>query len=219
VSLTPRSAARRATGACALAAALLACPSPGPVVKKQTYTVPGQALREVAIMPFYARPEFVGSQTPGGVDAGTAAELVGRFMTEALASQGLAVVPANDVALAFLNAGVVAPRGDAAAAAALASREFGATSVLLGEVWRYRDRSGEALGAEIAASVAFSVTLYAAPRGEKLWTARFDETQESLMANPLRARRYPGGGMRWLSAAEFARWGADEIARSLVGRP
>ncbi len=63
------------------------------------------------------------------------------------------------------------------------------------------------------------VALYAAPSGEKLWTARFDETQESLMANPLKARRYPGGGTRWLSAAEFARWGADEMARALLARP
>jgi hypothetical protein len=64
--------------------------------------------------------------------------------------------------------------------------------------------------------VAFEVTLYAAPSGKKLWTARFDETQQSLNERPLDASRYPGGGTRWLTAAELARWGADATAESLA---
>jgi len=35
----------------------------------------------------------------------------------------------------------------------------------------------------------------------------------------LRARQYPGGGTRWLTAAEFARWGAGEVARSMLESP
>ena len=37
----------------------------------------------------------------------------------------------------------------------------------------------------------------------------------AISANPLLARKYPGGGTRWLSAAELTRWGADEIVRTL----
>ncbi|MDH3212753.1 MAG: hypothetical protein OEM05_09740 [Myxococcales bacterium] len=211
MSLTTRAPA----GGCVLAVALLACSSPASVVKQQTFTGTGGALRKVAMMPPYPRPEFVRGPLPDSVDAGTAAELVGRFLTEALAKQGIAVVPPGDLALAFMSAGQVVPRLDPRAAAEMAAREFGASAVLLSEVWRYRNRGGEALGTSVAASVAFSATLYAAPDGAKLWTARFDETQESLMANPLKALRYPGGGMRWLSAAEFARWGADEMIAAL----
>jgi hypothetical protein len=211
--------ARRTASGCVLAVALLACSSPAQVLKQRTYTVPGEALRKVAVMPFYARPNFQRVREPGSIDAGTAADLVSRFVTEAFVEQGISVVAPSDLALAFMGAGEVTPRLDALAAAEVGARQFGASGVLLGEVWRYRERSGGGMGASLPSSVGFSVTLYAAPSGEKLWTARFDETQESLMANPLKARRYPGGGTRWLSAAEFARWGADEMARALLARP
>jgi hypothetical protein len=43
----------------------------------------------------------------------------------------------------------------------------------------------------------------------------FNETQRPLSSNVLVASRYPGGGSRWLSAEELARWGAEETARSM----
>ena len=111
------------------------------------------------------------------------------------------------------------PRLDARSAAPLAAERFAATSVLVGEVWRYRERSGEALGSSRPASVAFEVTLFGAPDGRRIWQARFDETQQSITAAPLRARRYPGGGTRWLTAAELARWGAKQVAESMPRAP
>jgi len=204
---------------CVVGVVLLGCTSPAPVLKQRTYTVPGEALRKVAVMPFYARPNFQGTQGPDAIDAGTAADLVSRFVTEAFVEEGISVVAPSDLALAFMSAGEVTPRLDAQAAAETGAREFGASAVLIGEVWRYRERSGGGMGGSLPASVGFSVALYAAPSGEKLWTARFDETQESLMANPLKARRYPGGGARWLSAADFTRWGAGEMAKALMARP
>jgi hypothetical protein len=101
----------------------------------------------------------------------------------------------------------------------LAARDFGATSVLIGEVWRYRERSGQAMGSAEPASVAFEVTLFAAPDGRRLWQARFEETQQAPTANPLRALRYPGSGTRWLTVAELARWGASQVAQSLPNGP
>ena len=98
----------------------------------------------------------------------------------------------------------------------MAASKFGATAVLLGRVERYRERGGEAFGTSRPASVAFEVTLFSAPDGRRLWRARFDETQQSLGSNVLNAPRYPGGGTRWLSAGELARWGADAAARSLL---
>ena len=106
--------------------------------------------------------------------------------------------------------------GLARAAATLAAREFGATGVLLGQVFRYRERRGEALGSSQPASVAYELTLYAAPQGRRLWSSRFDETQQALGANMLNLPRYPGRGTRWLTAAELARWGADAAAQALA---
>jgi len=53
------------------------------------------------------------------------------------------------------------------------------------------------------------LTLYSAPDALRVWSARFDETQQSLSANVARARKYPGRGTRWLTAAELARWGIE----------
>jgi hypothetical protein len=69
------------------------------------------------------------------------------------------------------------------------------------------------------ASVAFEVSLHQTPTGRRLWTGRFDETQKSITEAILRARQYPGGGTRWLTTEEFARWGAEEVAKSMRSGP
>ncbi len=164
-------------------------------------------------MPFYPRPRI---ESSGGVSGWDAAALVSRFVSEALAQSGVGVIPPSDLDLAFQGAGQVTPRLDGAQAAVLAAHKFGATAVLTGEVLRYRERSGEALGTSRPASVGFELKLYAAPGGERLWTALFQETQQTITENVLRARRYPGRGTRWLTAAELARWGAQSAVDSLL---
>ena len=98
----------------------------------------------------------------------------------------------------------------------MAARDFGATSVVLGEVYRWRKRSGEALGTDRPASVGYQMSLHQAPGGRRLWNSRFDETQRPLSDDVRNLGRYPGGGSRWLTAAELARWGAAASAKSLV---
>ena len=112
-------------------------------------------------------------------------------------------------------AGAPTARTDPVAAAALAASKFGATSVVLGEVSRYRERVGSAYGAERPASVAFQFTLYTAPEALRVWSARFDETQQTIGSNPVRAREYPDYGSRFLTAAELARWGADKALETI----
>jgi hypothetical protein len=198
-----------------LALGLAACVGPGPVVQPRVYAPARDSLRKVVVVPFTPRPELSRAAPEDGVPAETAVELVGRFVTEAVAARGIAVIPASDLAIALSGETPLMRVLGASEAAEFAAREFGATAVLLGEVWRYRERTGEALGTSRAASVAFEVTLFAAPSGQKLWSARFDETQRALSENVLNARRYPGGGTRWLTAAELARWGANATAGAM----
>jgi hypothetical protein len=47
----------------------------------------------------------------------------------------------------------------------------------------------------------------------------FDRTQQSLLENVLLTPRYPGGGTRWLTAGEFAQFGAGELAAALPLAP
>ncbi len=195
---------------------LLAClAKPPPVVKQRTFEVSPGLLERVVVAPFYPTPRLARSVTPAGISASTAAELVTRFFTEALERAYYQVIPATDLVIAFEGQGQPVPRLDPQAVARLAHRKFGATGIVLGEVMRYRERSGGGAGSETPASVAFGVTFYSAPDGRRVWTGRFEETQQSLTANVLRARQYPGRGTRWLSAAEFASWGADRLVAAL----
>ena len=75
------------------------------------------------------------------------------------------------------------------------------------------------MGSTSPASVAFELVLYGLPDGRRLWSGVFDETQIPLSDGPVRARRYPGGGTRWLSAGELARWGAGQAAEALSQAP
>jgi nucleotide-binding universal stress UspA family protein len=195
-------------GVVALALWWLACQQP-PIVRGQTYAKASGLFGKVAVAPFYPTPALERSTIVGGVSASEASELVARFFAEELERRGIPTVPANDLLIAFEGSGQVIPRGDGKAVADLAAREFGATSVVIGEVNRYREREGENYGALRPASVGFAVTIHRAPDGLRAWAGRFDETQPSMTADLQRVRQYPGGGTRWLTAGELARWGVS----------
>jgi len=205
----------------ALAVALLACPQAGigprPVVSDQPFHVPTDALGRIAVMPFYPVPELGRTLSPTSqLGAADTADLVAGFVADALQAQGFQVIAPNDVLAAFVSKGRPLARLDPRVAAPVVASEFGATAVLLGKVTRYREREGQAFGSLRPASVGYEITLFDAPGGKRLWTSRFDETQQPLTADVFNAQRYPGGGRRWLTAAELARWGAEGGARALA---
>lgn len=186
---------------------VLSCAPPVRGTQHPSLYQSGDPVDSIAIVPF-SRP--LGRAGDPQLDEGAA--LVERFLAEALAARGVKTIPAADVATAARAAGMdptkpVSPREFAQLCAA----EFGVAAILTGEMRRYVERIGEALGARQPASVAFDVALHSAPRGGRMWSAVFDETQKSMTENVLRARRYPGGGTRWLSGPEFAKWAASEI--------
>jgi hypothetical protein len=210
-----RSSARRALLALALAAGC-ATVAP-PVVTTQLFgTAPG-IMRKVAVVPFEPDRKLDRGGDPTAVSASVAAELVTRFVAEALAREGSAVVAPNDLVIAFEAKGLPLPRGDARTVAALAAEQFGASAIVLGRVQRYREREGSAGGALRPASVAFDLELYTAPAGEKIYMAHFDHTQATLTGDLFGALRYPGGGSRWLSAAELGSWGAENAVKEVPG--
>lgn len=194
---------------------LLAACSSLPTTVEQQVVQPDVSPHRIAVVSFYPVPGLASSAATGGETAAGAADLVTRFMSEALAQRGFEVIPAQDVQTAFEGEGLPVPRADPELAAELAARSFGADAVLLGTVARFRERSGSDMGSIDAASVAFEVRLYAAPTGDLEWRARFDETQQAFSSNVFLTPFYPGGGTRWLTAAEFAQWGAGEVARAL----
>jgi len=201
------------------AAALLAlagCSSfrSAPVVQHQTMRIPPGALKKVAVLPFSHKdtlPKYSGE----GAAPETAAELVTRFLTEAIARRGIQVIPASDLSTALSAQGLKPMDINPRTAADLAAAKFGATAIMIGQVSRYRERQGERFGSTGAASVAFTVSIYTTDPVQRVWTSKFDETQRALSEHIVNARRYPGGGLRWLTAAELAQWGADSAIATL----
>ena len=204
---------RRAGFARELAAvvlALLALSACTPMVATQTRPALAELeapLRRIAVMPFAVSPIVRAEES--GAPPRIAAQLVSKYLAEALAARGIEIVAPEDVAATLAHADPSRP------AAAVLREKHGADAVALGELTRWEEREGEAYGTLHAAAVGFRVTLQSAPGGRVLWSAEFDERQQPLGDNVLRAGQYPGGGTRWLTAKELARWGAQEISRAL----
>jgi hypothetical protein len=209
------------TRALALVLALAGVACAGPIVEGKVQDVDPKMLAKIAVAPFTTSPEFTGGNQPDVASANQgpeAAAVVTRIASEAFAAAGLEVIPASDVVQVFEAAGQPVPRDNRAAFAVAAAREFGATALLSGTVYRYRERSGGELGTTQPASVGVELVLQTAPGGRRLWTARFDHTQQPLSQNALVAPRYPGAGTRWLTAAELTRWGLDSAAKEVASQ-
>lgn len=169
-------------------------------------------IRKVAIAPFRVAASYR-QVTERDPDPQAAARLIERFVAEALAARGVEVVPAGDLRTALGLEDPQAAPPPLRIVAEVAHREFGVPALVYGTVYRIRERTGEALATAKPASVWFEVTMVRAPGGTRLWQGVFNETQQPLNENLLNARRYPGGGTRWLRAEELAQWGAREVAR------
>ena len=90
-------------------------------------------------------------------------------------------------------------------------KALSANAMILGTVWRYRDRRGGAGAVQSPASVAFAVHLVEVETGNVLWSKTFAETQRSLSENILRAPDFFARGAKWLTADELARFGMEDI--------
>jgi len=91
----------------------------------------------------------------------------------------------------------------------------GADYMLLGTVWRYRERSGSSSSSRSPSSVAFDLYLVDVRKGETVWMANFEETQRSLTDNIWDADTFFSRGAKWLSANELARYGVEEIVKQM----
>lgn len=94
-------------------------------------------------------------------------------------------------------------------------RDLGANLMMVGNVWRFRERVGGSMGVESPASVAFLLHLVDVSTGAVLWKGTFNETQRSLSENILDAPSFFKRGGKWLTAEELARHGVDDLFRKM----
>lgn len=94
-------------------------------------------------------------------------------------------------------------------------QSIGVNAMLVGTVWRYRERSGGPAASWNPASVAFDLYLVDVRTGQTLWMGGFDETQKSLSENLWDMSTFFDRGVRWLTANELARHGMRELLRQI----
>jgi TolB-like protein len=90
-------------------------------------------------------------------------------------------------------------------------RENNADVVLLGLVYRFKERVGTGYSVELPASVAFGMHLIRVTDGRTLWSAHFDETQKALGDNLFQLGSFLSRGGRWVTVEELATSGLEEI--------
>ena len=98
-------------------------------------------------------------------------------------------------------------------------KAFGADAVLVGQVYRWRERVGSDFGVESPASVAFDLSLIRPADGAILWRGNFDKTQKSLMEDLFDFKTYMLSNGQWLTAKRLARIGLDRMLGEMPGNP
>lgn len=127
------------------------------------------------------------------------------------------VASPSDVALAMDRHALHQIKRKDFEAATIIGRELGVDTVLVGEVTRWKEREGGALGAKEPASVAFQAFLLRADNGAMVWSTNFSKTQRPLSENVLEVENFLKGGATWQTSETLARLGVEEVMRTFPG--
>lgn len=95
------------------------------------------------------------------------------------------------------------------------AKKFGenlqADLVVVGAVWRFREKGAVADSPDSNASIAFSVYLMEVDHGKRLWRNAFEGTQKTLSEDVLGGLKQIKKGLHWLSVNELARYGVKSV--------
>ena len=92
--------------------------------------------------------------------------------------------------------------------------ELEAEGIVVGYVYRYRERRGYPYSVEKPASVAFDVHLVRISDGTLVWKGTFDRTQSSLLENIFLVSSFYKHRGRWATAEELIKEGMEEIMKT-----
>jgi len=82
-------------------------------------------------------------------------------------------------------------------------------------LYRFDERIGSSLGVDKPASVGYDFHLFRVKDGKMVWSARFDETQQSLTDDLFKVGAFLRRKAVWLKAEELASVGMDEILNDM----
>ena len=96
---------------------------------------------------------------------------------------------------------------------------FSADAVLVGYLYRWRERVGGDHAVDRPASVSFDLRLIRSEDGATLWREKFDKTQQSLPENLFEWNTFVRSGGRWMTAEKLAELGLEDmLSRMPIGR-
>lgn len=99
----------------------------------------------------------------------------------------------------------------------MTGRALGVDGVVVGYVSCFRERVGYKYSAQRPASVTFGIYLIRTSDGELVWGSIYDKTQQSLSENVLQASTFFSRGLKWVTAAELAEDGVEELLKTFPG--
>lgn len=90
-----------------------------------------------------------------------------------------------------------------------------ADAVLVGFVYRWRERVGSDYGVSSPASVAFDLQLLLTEDGRVIWKGKFDKTQRSLSEDLFDLNTFVKARGRWMSVEQLALTGLEALLERL----
>jgi hypothetical protein len=96
-------------------------------------------------------------------------------------------------------------------------RDLDAEGVVVGYVYRFRERKGTSYTVEQPASVTFDLHLLRVGDGELIWRGYFDKTQSSLMEDLFQMGAFFREKGKWVTAEELMDEGIEEVLKTFPG--
>jgi hypothetical protein len=96
-------------------------------------------------------------------------------------------------------------------------RAFEADGVLIGYIYRWRERKGGDYGVSSPASVAFDLHIVRPADGALIWRGKFDKTQHSLSENIFDYDTFFQAQGRWMTVEKLAEMGLDKALARMPG--
>jgi len=94
-------------------------------------------------------------------------------------------------------------------------KRLNADAVLVGQIYRWREREGKEYGVNRAASVAFDLQLISSADGQSIWRDKFDKTQKSLSEDLFDLETFIKARGKWMTADKLANMGLDGFFNNL----
>lgn len=93
--------------------------------------------------------------------------------------------------------------------------QLGADKMFVTRISRYDERQGSELGVEQPASVSFTTELYDVESGQLVWRNIYSETQEPLLQDVSKIRKFVERGGKWVTAEQLAEEGIKNSVSKL----